>query len=214
MPNEMDLDSNNITVNNTIYIIIASILIIIVTPSIIQCLLYPALLKQNEEILELSQSSNNDVMITGASVSGDTKFRYDTNEGVNNNTDTASPEIKSPSTEELVKSSKPKKDHQVITTSNTSKTESIDSYTTSNTKEQLKQEVVKEDENNDGNKIELNIDKEDDDEDKIKSEQQKQDNNNWRCVCETGFLPPGLLKNFGGAEAMIRLGTGSCYHKK
>jgi hypothetical protein len=39
------------------------------------------------------------------------------------------------------------------------------------------------------------------------------DNNTWRCVCENGFLPPGLLKSFGGAEAMIRLGTGQCYHK-
>lgn len=43
------------------------------------------------------------------------------------------------------------------------------------------------------------------------------DNNNninWRCVCETGFLPAGLLKTFGGAESMVRLGTGQCYHKQ
>lgn len=38
-------------------------------------------------------------------------------------------------------------------------------------------------------------------------------NNTWRCACENGFLPPGLLKTFGGAEAMMRLGTGQCYHK-
>lgn len=36
---------------------------------------------------------------------------------------------------------------------------------------------------------------------------------NWRCVCETGFLPPGLLKSFGGMEAMVRMSTGQCYHK-
>ena len=37
---------------------------------------------------------------------------------------------------------------------------------------------------------------------------------NWRCACEGGFLPPGLLKSFGGAEAAMRLGTGQCYHQK
>ena len=36
-------------------------------------------------------------------------------------------------------------------------------------------------------------------------------NNNWRCGCEGGFLPPGM---FGGAEAVMRMGTGQCYHKK
>jgi hypothetical protein len=39
-------------------------------------------------------------------------------------------------------------------------------------------------------------------------------NDQWRCACEGGFLPPGLLKSFGGAEAMMRLGTGQCYHKQ
>jgi hypothetical protein len=38
--------------------------------------------------------------------------------------------------------------------------------------------------------------------------------NNWRCACEGGFLPPGMLKSFGGAEAVMRLGTGQCYHKQ
>lgn len=39
--------------------------------------------------------------------------------------------------------------------------------------------------------------------------------NQWRCVCEEGsFLPPALLKTFGPAEAMVRLGTGQCYHKQ
>jgi hypothetical protein len=38
-------------------------------------------------------------------------------------------------------------------------------------------------------------------------------NEGWRCVCETGFLPPGLLKSFGGMEAMVRMSTGQCYHK-
>jgi hypothetical protein len=37
---------------------------------------------------------------------------------------------------------------------------------------------------------------------------------NWRCACEGGFLPPGLLKTFGGAEAVIRMSTGQCYHKQ
>ena len=36
-------------------------------------------------------------------------------------------------------------------------------------------------------------------------------NKNWRCGCEGGFLPPGM---FGGAEAVMRMGTGQCYHKK
>ncbi|KAG7344922.1 hypothetical protein IV203_032453 [Nitzschia inconspicua] len=36
----------------------------------------------------------------------------------------------------------------------------------------------------------------------------------WRCACEGGFLPPGMLKSFGGAEAIMRLGTGQCYHKQ
>jgi hypothetical protein len=36
-------------------------------------------------------------------------------------------------------------------------------------------------------------------------------NNNWRCACEGGFLPPGM---FGGAEAVMRMGVGQCYHKK
>jgi hypothetical protein len=39
--------------------------------------------------------------------------------------------------------------------------------------------------------------------------------NNWRCVCETGFLPPGMLKSLGGsAESVFKLGTGQCYHKQ
>jgi len=39
------------------------------------------------------------------------------------------------------------------------------------------------------------------------------ESNNWRCVCEVGFLPPGLLRSFGGAEAMFKMGAGQCYHK-
>ena len=39
-------------------------------------------------------------------------------------------------------------------------------------------------------------------------------NTGWRCACENGFLPPGMLKSFGSAEAMMRLGTGQCYHKQ
>jgi hypothetical protein len=35
----------------------------------------------------------------------------------------------------------------------------------------------------------------------------------WRCVCEQGFLPPGMLQSFSGMEAMVRTSTGKCYHK-
>ena len=38
--------------------------------------------------------------------------------------------------------------------------------------------------------------------------------NNWRCACEGGFLPPGMLKSFGGAEAMMRFGAGQCYQHR
>jgi hypothetical protein len=38
--------------------------------------------------------------------------------------------------------------------------------------------------------------------------------NNWRCACEGGFLPPGLLKTFGGVESVYKMGIGDCYHKK
>jgi hypothetical protein len=43
---------------------------------------------------------------------------------------------------------------------------------------------------------------------------EKENDNNWRCACEGGFLPPGLLKTFGGAEAVFRMSTGQCYHKQ
>jgi len=33
----------------------------------------------------------------------------------------------------------------------------------------------------------------------------------WRCSCEGGFLPPGM---FGGAESVLRMGMGECYHNK
>jgi hypothetical protein len=35
----------------------------------------------------------------------------------------------------------------------------------------------------------------------------------WRCVCEQGFLPPGMLKSFSGMESILRTSTGKCYHK-
>jgi uncharacterized protein (UPF0335 family) len=38
--------------------------------------------------------------------------------------------------------------------------------------------------------------------------------NTWRCACKGGFLPPGMLQSFGSAEAMMRMGTGQCYHKQ
>lgn len=36
----------------------------------------------------------------------------------------------------------------------------------------------------------------------------------WKCSCELGFFPAGMLKTFGNAEAMMRLGVGQCYHKQ
>jgi hypothetical protein len=39
-------------------------------------------------------------------------------------------------------------------------------------------------------------------------------NNQWRCACEGGFLPAGLLQSMGGAAAVFRMGTGQCYHKQ
>jgi hypothetical protein len=56
------------------------------------------------------------------------------------------------------------------------------------------------------------IDDDDDEEDLVAMN--NNNNNNWRCACEGGFLPPGMLKSFGSAEAMVRLGTGQCYHKQ
>ena len=56
--------------------------------------------------------------------------------------------------------------------------------------------------------------KEEKEEDKDEDEDDFGTNNNtWRCACENGFLPPGLLKTFGGAEAVMRMGMGQCYHK-
>ena len=49
---------------------------------------------------------------------------------------------------------------------------------------------------------------------KVSDDENNNNNNKWRCACEGGFLPPGLLKTFGGAEAVLRLGSGQCYHKK
>lgn len=39
----------------------------------------------------------------------------------------------------------------------------------------------------------------------------KQINNSWRCACEGGFLPPGM---FGNMEAVLKMGSGQCYHKQ
>jgi hypothetical protein len=36
----------------------------------------------------------------------------------------------------------------------------------------------------------------------------------WRCVCETSFLPKSMLQSLGGAEAAFRMSTGQCYHKR
>mmetsp|Transcript_7256 Transcript_7256/g.10347 ORF Transcript_7256/g.10347 Transcript_7256/m.10347 type:complete len:177 (-) Transcript_7256:109-639(-) len=47
---------------------------------------------------------------------------------------------------------------------------------------------------------------------KLEQEQVTNDNT-WRCVCENGFLPPGMLKSFTSFEAVTRMSTGNCYHK-
>jgi len=40
-------------------------------------------------------------------------------------------------------------------------------------------------------------------------------NFSFRCSCEVGILPPGILtKYFGSAQAAFHMGTGKCYHKK
>ena len=57
-----------------------------------------------------------------------------------------------------------------------------------------------------------NKEEEEEDEDDL-STNNNNNNNTWRCACENGFLPPGLLKTFGGAEAVMRMGMGQCYHK-
>jgi hypothetical protein len=36
----------------------------------------------------------------------------------------------------------------------------------------------------------------------------------WRCACQGTFLPPGLLRTLGGAEAVLRMGGGQCYHQR
>jgi hypothetical protein len=55
---------------------------------------------------------------------------------------------------------------------------------------------------------------EEEEEEKEEEEEIPSSVSNWRCACEGGFLPPGLLKSFSGAEAVIRMSTGQCYHKQ
>jgi hypothetical protein len=39
--------------------------------------------------------------------------------------------------------------------------------------------------------------------------------NKWQCACEGGiFLPNSMLKSFNGVEAVFKMGSGQCYHKK
>jgi hypothetical protein len=39
--------------------------------------------------------------------------------------------------------------------------------------------------------------------------------NTWQCACEGGiFLPNSMLKSFNGVEAVFKMGSGQCYHKK
>jgi FtsZ-interacting cell division protein ZipA len=57
------------------------------------------------------------------------------------------------------------------------------------------------------------VENDDDEEDWLKNSNNN-NNNNWRCACEFGFLPAGMLKTFGNAEAIAKLGIGQCYHKQ
>ena len=61
----------------------------------------------------------------------------------------------------------------------------------------------------DSNNENKSKEEEDEDEDDLGTN----NSNTWRCACENGFLLPGLLKTFGGAEAVMRMGMGQCYHK-
>jgi hypothetical protein len=61
---------------------------------------------------------------------------------------------------------------------------------------------------------EVEEEEEEDKREEVKKEEITSSTNNWRCACENGFLPPGLLKTFGGAEAVIRMSTGQCFHKQ
>lgn len=39
-------------------------------------------------------------------------------------------------------------------------------------------------------------------------------NDTFQCACGQGWIPPGLVKTLGGAEAIFRMGSGQCYHKQ
>ena len=68
--------------------------------------------------------------------------------------------------------------------------------------------------NDDGGVTRINGDSgESREEDAPSADNDNNTNITWRCACENGFLPAGLLKNFGGAEAVMRMGVGQCYHK-
>jgi hypothetical protein len=43
---------------------------------------------------------------------------------------------------------------------------------------------------------------------------EKEEEPQWRCVCETSFLPKNMLNSLGGVEAAFRMSTGQCYHKR
>ena len=68
--------------------------------------------------------------------------------------------------------------------------------------------------NDDGGVTRINGDSgESREEDAPSADNDNNTNITWRCACENGFLPAGLLKNFGRAEAVMRMGMGQCYHK-
>lgn len=70
--------------------------------------------------------------------------------------------------------------------------------------------VTKEDEKDDG---EIKASADDEDLGSV-TDNTTSTNNQWRCACEGGFLPAGMLQSLGGAQAVFNMGIGSCYHTK
>jgi len=70
------------------------------------------------------------------------------------------------------------------------------------------------DESSKGNKTNENKGNEVSDRNVSKPPKTEDEGRIWKCACEFGILPIGILRTFGNAEAMMRLGVGQCYHKK
>ena len=185
----MDNGNTDNTQNyRTIYTIIVTVLLIVITPSLIQYILYPS--RTKEEIV--LKAADHDII-------SDSKDKVDINQ-IKEETigDNDTMEVESIRLEQETYSLDIAKQAMAATNE---KTESSDPSVSEDAEKEIKQGNDSKNKLGSGNG-------------NANNESPKKEDNNWRCVCETGFLPPGMLKNFGSAEAMIRLGTGSCYHKK